>query len=349
MKQIRLWILGAFAVFLLGIAAQAQTAQISGTVADPKGAAVVGAEVQVSDLATRNKHVTKTDGSGSYSVTNLADGYYVVAVSAPGFGTSTSAALTIASGQSLSYDVQLKIASAMSTVNVNEQRDGTVDEGYKPTTAQTTGPWDTLPIQDTPYQINVMSSDLIENMAVVSTDELYRVNPVIQQTITGRYFVNFDGEVLRGFYQNPFTGGRFEDGMRSSVAPPSFEDVERVEVLTGLSGFLYGANHVGGIVNYVTKRPTAEQLANVTTGWDGNAFLSHLDIGGPLTRNNKVGYRMNLATQNAPAGIDGISRQLGTLALNWQAKKKLLLDFDYWLVRRQSTRNSAVVVGGVGL
>jgi iron complex outermembrane receptor protein len=309
--------------------ARAQNGQISGTAKDQHGAAIVGATVQITNQATAHKTVVKTDSEGSYTAANLPAGHYLVAVSAPGFASIASTALNLAEGQSLSYDVQLKIASAMSTVNVNAHKEGSVGEGYKPTTAQTTGPWGTLQIQDTPYSINVMSADLIENLNVTSVDDFYRVDPVIQQNLTSRYFVNSDGEELRGFQQTPSTGGRFEDGMRSSWAPPSFEDVDRVEVYTGLTGFLYGANHVGGMINYITKKPTDALLTNLTVGSEGHSVLTHADVGGPITQNNKFGYRLSLATQNAPAGIDGISRQLGTLALNWHARKNLLADFGY--------------------
>ena len=42
------------------------------------------------------------------------------------------------------------------------------------------------------------------------------------------------------------------------------EDLERVEVFSGLSGFLYGAGNVGGTVNYILKRPTSYYLNDVT-------------------------------------------------------------------------------------
>ncbi|WP_419673216.1 hypothetical protein [Aliarcobacter butzleri] len=44
------------------------------------------------------------------------------------------------------------------------------------------------------------------------------------------------------------------------------EELERMEVLNGLSGFLYGVGYVGGAANYVTKKPTLERLTNVTVG-----------------------------------------------------------------------------------
>lgn len=314
---------------LATLPALAQTGQISGVAKDPHGALVAKATVQITNQETTHKTTVKTDASGSYTATNLAAGHYVVVVSAPGFATFTSAILTIADGQPSSYDVQLKVGPAHSFVNVEGLKEGSVELGYKPTTANTTGPWDTLPIQNTPYSINVMSADLIENLNITSVDDFYRVDPVIQQNLTSRYFVNSDGEELRGFQQNPATGGRFEDGMRSSWAPPAFEDVDRVEVITGLTGFLYGANHVGGMINYVTKKPTDAPLGNLTIGSQGDAVLWHADLGGPITKNDKFGYRLNMATQNAPAGIDGISRQLGTLNLDWHARKNLFADFGY--------------------
>ncbi|MFX4243582.1 hypothetical protein ACOL22_12525, partial [Aliarcobacter butzleri] len=72
------------------------------------------------------------------------------------------------------------------------------------------------------------------------------------------------------------------------------EELEKMEILNGLSGFLYGVGYVGGSTNYVTKKPTQERLTNLTIGSTGNqAFYAHADLGGKIDEKGKFSYRLN--------------------------------------------------------
>lgn len=98
------------------------------------------------------------------------------------------------------------------------------------------------------------------------------------------------------------------------------EDKERVEIYTGLTGFLFGPSIVGGMVNYVYKRPTEIPLANVTAGDYGNlSGFVHGDFGGPIDKDGMFSYRLNVAAQDGGTSLDHQweSRQLVTGALDW--------------------------------
>jgi len=83
--------------------------------------------------------------------------------------------------------------------------------------------------------------------------------------IHSNYGGGFDNLRLRGFAMDNFNTIR-RDGL---VLAPHYdmplELVERVDVLKGPSGFLYGFNSPGGTLNYVSKRPTLEPFAALTT------------------------------------------------------------------------------------
>ena len=79
-----------FAVaFLLAPAVRSSAAAggtVSGTVADPKGAVVVGATVTVTDAEGKQAHApVQTDAQGRYKIEGLPAGTYVVVVSSKGF------------------------------------------------------------------------------------------------------------------------------------------------------------------------------------------------------------------------------------------------------------------------
>ena len=70
-----------------------------------------------------------------------------------------------------------------------------------------------------------------------------------------------------------------------------FLDVERVEVLRGPQGTLYGRNSVGGTVNIVTRQPTnsLETSARIRAG-DYDALRADGAISGPLIKRQSDGH-----------------------------------------------------------
>jgi len=72
-------------LFIVSATAQVSKGSISGTVIDPSGAVVSGAEVRATDLATNQVLSTNSDNSGLFKLPLLAVGTYKVEVSKSGF------------------------------------------------------------------------------------------------------------------------------------------------------------------------------------------------------------------------------------------------------------------------
>lgn len=218
---------------------------------------------------------------------------------------------------------------------VDGQQEGTAAVGYKPVTAKTTGPWGNKPILNTPYSINVTSAELLQNTIATTDDQLFKFNPVVQVaagTSNQGYGLI---PIVRGFNSSvaidgiPFTGFRFANN--------DLEGFERVEVLSGPSGFLYGTGSVGGMTNYVTKRPTATPIADYTVGYDGGSkFFNHLDLGGPIDKEGKLAYRFNAVYQDGDNVLDvREQRAFFSGALDWRATDSFKISIngahhDYW-------------------
>ena len=208
-----------------------------------------------------------------------------------------------------------------------QPQEGSAEVGYKVENATTTGPWGKMPIQDTPYSISVVPAQEIENLQISTPDQLFRVDP-LTQSWKQQTFNNWAGVYIRGF--NVVEAA--QDGIRDSNGYGMFlEDKERVEILTGLSGFLYGPANVGGLVNYITKRPTETPLADVTVGdYGGQNYYVHGDFGGPIDKDGKFAYRLNVLGQDGETSIDNqyLKKELISGALDWHIADNILLQFN---------------------
>jgi hypothetical protein len=98
--------------------AQVAGATLSGTVTDPSGAAIAGAQVSVTNRATGVNRSVVADSAGFYSVPNLLPGSYDVTVSAEGFATSKQVDIQLTVGAQQLLNVPLKIGAANQTVLV---------------------------------------------------------------------------------------------------------------------------------------------------------------------------------------------------------------------------------------
>src|SRR5579871_4837049 len=120
MKQYLLGALSACLFLLRCASAQVAGGSISGTVVDPAGAAVAGAQVTVEDKTTGTSRQITTSRAGLYSAPNLTPGTYQVKVSAPGFSTTLRTDLAVSVGSELLVNLQLQLGATTSTIEVHE-------------------------------------------------------------------------------------------------------------------------------------------------------------------------------------------------------------------------------------
>ena len=114
---------GWLALSLLLVAtalAQIKSATISGSVADPNGAVVPGAIVQVVNQETNVASGGVTDSSGNFSVPYLAPGTYTLKVEKTGSGFSrhVQTNIVLSTAQTVQVEVRLQVGGAAETVTV---------------------------------------------------------------------------------------------------------------------------------------------------------------------------------------------------------------------------------------
>ena len=150
-----------------------------------------------------------------------------------------------------------------------------------------------------PASITAISSAMIENAHITTLDDLGSqvTNLEIYQAhdntpaVTMRGIGAFDLTQGVGFYMNDI---QLFDGQ--TMRP---DDIERIEVLKGPQGTLYGGANIGGAIKYITKDPTAdwENQATVELGqYDTRNYQAIAS--GPLVAGGGLGLRASFYDDN---------------------------------------------------
>jgi hypothetical protein len=106
-------------LFLLTLSAKAQTiGSVTGTVLDPSGAVIPGAQVTVENEATHVVAHTVSNSAGSYIIADLIPGGYAITVEKTGFEKRIIAPVHVDNGQATRADAHLVPGSLTSTVEV---------------------------------------------------------------------------------------------------------------------------------------------------------------------------------------------------------------------------------------
>jgi len=100
--------------------AQSSNGQITGLITDSTGAAVEGAAVSAMNTATGVTYTGKTNSAGVYVLPQLIPGPYKVSLSKEGFATIERTEVTVRTGDRLSLDLSLKLATTKEIVTVTE-------------------------------------------------------------------------------------------------------------------------------------------------------------------------------------------------------------------------------------
>nr|WP_315027585.1 TonB-dependent receptor [uncultured Chryseobacterium sp.] len=151
-----------------------------------------------------------------------------------------------------------------------------------------------------PQVFSSIARSVLENQTIFTVDDAYRNVTGIQKMWTATSRAGDGGSfiVLRGFPSN--------NSMRNGLVSPVTTtidaiNIERLEVLKGPSGTLYGSNvaSYGGLINRITKKPYEKFEGQVSLfGGSYNTYRAQADVNTPLTKDNKLLFRINTAYTN---------------------------------------------------
>ncbi|MEY9121207.1 iron complex outermembrane receptor protein [Bradyrhizobium yuanmingense] len=197
--------------------------------------------------------------------------------------------------------------SASSNGATGERANGPV-RGFVATRSGTATKTDT-PLIETPQSVSVITTDQIRNQGAVSIGEALRYTAGVSGDVNGGSDTRFGGLQIRGFDMT--MPGLFVDGLRiPSSNYVHFNGLEpygaeRIEVLKGPSSAMYGGSGTGGVLNYVTKLPTAQQFGEVSiSGGSFNRYQGQFDMGGAANKEGTVLWRLTGVVRDGETQVD---------------------------------------------
>lgn len=199
---------------------------------------------------------------------------------------------------------------------------------------------------DTPFSTKSVSSDEIEDRLATSIAEVMKYDASVT-AISPPIGSHPATIAMRGLRLDDLNGYKI-DGLaninRGTEMP--LEMFESIEALKGLSGFMYGFGSPGGVINYVSKRPTTERSFSADIGYqEGGALKEHIDTGGRFGADGQFGYRLNVLHEEGGLQQDSgsIIRTAGGLNLDWRVNDDLALTFDTLYQKRKSVGGTDII------
>jgi iron complex outermembrane receptor protein len=202
--------------------------------------------------------------------------------------------------------------------------------GSKPLAAERAaiGGFSEAPLLETPASISVVGREQMQDFGIHNSTDAMKLDASVSDSYNAvGYAEQFS---IRGFALDNTSSYR-KDG----IAIPGdtqipLENKERIEVLKGLAGLQAGVAAPGGIVNYVTKRPTVADLRSVTLeARERGTVYGSVDLGGRFA-DHRFGYRINAAAENLRSYVKGADgeRQFVSAAFDWHITPDALLQVD---------------------
>jgi len=189
------------------------------------------------------------------------------------------------------------------------------------------GPLGPRPLMDMPYAIDVVPDSLSIVQQLKSVRDLFSYLPSVQ----GQNIRPQTRGLQAGVVQNTLI-----DGMNiAATTDYPVEQFDRIEVLNGLAGALYGPASPAGTFNYVLKRPTADPYRSITVGYaTQSSALAIVDVGdslGPDVGDGKrFGYRLNAVVDRGEPYVQfsRLERTLVSLALDFRLTADTKIELD---------------------
>lgn len=265
--------------------------EIRGQVTSREGTPLLGATISLD-----GKAVTATDTKGNFRVRSVAPGSHSLTIAYISY-TTFQTTVNVASGANQYVEIVMdEQPQQTEIVTVTASR-----TPYRASLSSTATKTST-PLIETPASVEIITAERLEKARVDRVDEAFDYMTGIVKGGATRA----QGYLLRGIDVDnrfiPYQIDGISGGVWRQHEPPA-AIIERIEYLKGPASVLYGITQLGGVINYITKRPQASPAASIelrhTTfatdvspfGAD-NSISMTADMAGPLADSGRLMYRL---------------------------------------------------------
>lgn len=319
------------ALSLFGFTAFAQQnfGKIKGKITTSDEELAVGVNIILKD----SKYGTVTNEEGNFEFNRIKPSTYTLQVSLTGYETVEKEVI-VTENKTAYLNLQLKVS--------NKELQEVVINTKKNIASKKTDYVARMPISnlENPQVYSVIHKELLQEQIIIDINNAVQNSPGVIPTSypSGGFGVRF-----RGFS----TGINARNGMETVTGRSSVDisNVERIEVLKGPSGTLFGSSisSFGGVVNLVTKKPfeTAATEISYTAGSFGLNRLT-ADVNTPLNKEKTMLFRVNLAVNKEKSFLDyGFNNTLAIApSLTFKATDRLTFNIDAELFNVNNTRRT---------
>ncbi len=234
-----------------------------------------------------------TNASGAYEIRNVKPGTYTLRISAIGVA-AVEEAVNVTANETVTKNISLSENQEQLSEVVIEGRGNKFSRSESAIVSK-------MPLKDleNPQVYNTITGELLKEQVVTNMDDAYKNVPGLDRLweSTGRGGDGAGYFSLRGFPVQPTMINGLPAVSNGSEDP---QNVERIEVIKGPSGTLFGSSLIsyGGLINVTTKKPYDTFGGNVTyTGGTYGLNRFTADINSPF-KDNKGGVRINASYHN---------------------------------------------------
>ncbi|WP_236353644.1 TonB-dependent receptor [Flavobacterium seoulense] len=309
--------------------AQQNFGKIKGKITTSDGELAVGVNI----ILKNSKYGTVSNENGAFEFNRIKPNIYVLQVSLTGYETLEKEVI-VTENKTTNLNLQLNVS--------NKELQEVVVSGKKSILSKKTDYVARMPISnlENPQVYSVIHKELLLEQVAVNVETAIRnsAGAVPVSYPSGGLGITFRGFVI---------GINARNGMETVTGRSSIDlsNVERIEVLKGPSGTLFGTSvsSFGGVVNLVTKKPFEKAATEISyTGGSFNLNRLTADINAPLNKEKTVLFRLNLAYNNEKSFLDYGFNKTVTIApsLTYKASDKLTFNFDAELHNVNNTRRA---------
>lgn len=302
----------------------AQQATITGTVTDSNQMPIIGANVSLKNTSKG----AQTNEKGSFDISNLESGDYVLTLSYLGFKTK-DIALSISNNQNLDLgNITLYEGNEILTeVVINGERRNMFSR-------KKTAYVSKLPLKDieNTQVYSTITNEILKSQTVTNFDDALKNATGVEQlwTSTGRGGDGAGYYSLRGFSVQPQLVNGLPGLTNGTINPAN---IERIEVLKGPSATLFGnaVSSYGGLINVVTKKPyvgTGGELSFTSGSYGLNQIVG--DFNTALSKKENIYFRLNTAYTTEQSFQDAGFRKSFFIAPSLSYKVTNRLSFSFY-------------------